>query len=89
MSKLKELIQKREALIHQSRLGREAIVLELDNLKTPINFADKTWSFISFVKDNPLVVMSVMSLFSQRFRKLSSILTGGHVILNMFRKSKS
>lgn len=88
MSKLTSLIQKREALIKQSNLHREALIVELDRLRGPINLVDKTWSFVSFIKNNPLVMVTVMSLFSTKFRKLSSIFASGHAIFNLFRKSK-
>lgn len=88
MTKLEILIREREALIERSRLHREAIVVELERLHGPINLADKAWAFVSFIRNNPLVMVSVMSLFSKKFRKLSSVLTGSHAIFNLFRKSK-
>lgn len=88
MSKLQTLLEKRDALIDFSDYHRDQISIEINNLEAPISIADRVWTFVTFVKENPLIVTSVMSLVSTKFRHLSAVLTSGKALFSWFKKSK-
>ena len=88
MTKIQDLLLKRDSLVQDARVYRESVIVEIKHLEAPMSIADKGWAFFSFVKNNPLIVMSAMSLLSSKFRKLSAAITGGQAIFNIFQKLK-
>lgn len=89
MTKIEMLIQKRLALIQLADNYRQEIEEDIRSLETPISLVDRVWGFFLFVKENPVIVVSVMSLISSKFRRLSALMTSGKALFGWFKKTKS
>jgi len=84
--KLMQLAQKRQKLIEQATEQRLAIKQNLASWQTPLTLASRGFNAVRYIKNNPALMIGVMSLFGMlRPTRIGKWVHGGWMLMQVAR----